>query len=49
MEHSLGGFEESTNKNYPGSKMAKVFHLLPMLRMLDIVVMHQRLHSLLLN
>jgi len=26
MEHFLGGFEKSTNKNYPGSKVATVFH-----------------------
>jgi hypothetical protein len=49
MERFLKGFEESTNKNYPGSEMVTVFNLLPKLRMLDIIVMHQRLHSLLLN
>jgi hypothetical protein len=31
-------FEEQNNKNYPGGKAANVFHLVPKLKVLDIVV-----------
>jgi hypothetical protein len=45
MEHYLEDIEESNNKSYPGGKMATVFHLVPKLRMLHIIVMHALLHT----